>query len=276
MIAWIGNVAADWFWWIAICGFVVAIVAESAFPDREFRFPGWRWADHIALYGVCLIAAALLDPRNLVLSVMPGQQDMLFPLIEKQTGEVGVLIVGLLLLDLFVYFLHWLQHRFLPLWRFHAVHHSDDQMDASTAMRHHPIAYLMVAICVGVLFAVLGLPAWVFPVFGVALFAAALFQHVNLRLPHGFERVLGFILVTPEMHRMHHSANPAHQSRNFGNVLSVWDRIFGTLYLPADQEERELVLGLSDGPMHPTPLWTWIMPFMRFRPASAGTDQAPA
>ena len=181
-----------------------------------------------------------------------------------------MLIAGLLLLDLAVYGLHRLQHAVFPLWRFHAVHHSDTEMDASTALRHHPLAYLMVAVSVSVLFPLLGMPLWVFAVYGVVLFAAALFQHLNVRLPDRLERMLQLVIVCPDMHRLHHSTVPDHYNSNFGNVLSVWDRLFGTYRTVARHERDQISFGLGAGlDRPPGMLWPWTLPFILHRPARA-------
>jgi len=267
VIAWLGDVASAWFWWVVICGFLLAIAAETVIPARQSGLPAWRWTDHLALYAACLILAGLIQPRTYVLALMPNHDTTLFGFVGRVGGETAVLISGLLLLDLFVYFLHWLQHVVFVLWRFHAVHHSDVDMDASTSMRHHPFAYLLTAVCVGVLFAVFGLPAWVFPIYGVILFLAALFQHLNVRLPAWLEGPLGLVLICPNMHRLHHSMNPDDYNYNFGNVLSIWDRLFGTLRIPTAWEEDRIVFGLDGQPDKLPHFWTWKMPFLLSRPS---------
>jgi len=245
MISWLGDVAALWFWPVAIAALVASLAAETVAPARTTGFPAARWLDHAALYVGCLVLAALLDPRNAVIALLHAPDGTVFARLDHAGGDAAVLIVGLLALDLFVYWMHWLQHAWFPLWRLHAVHHTDAEMDASTALRHHPLAYLQIAVSVAVVFALLGLPAWVFPVYGVILFIAALFQHINLAIPPVLDRVLGWVLVTPGMHRVHHSTLPAHYNRNLGNVLSVWDRTFGTLLVPDTAEQMRITYGLG-------------------------------
>ena len=228
MVAWLGDVAAQNFWWCAVIGFLAAIAWETATPERATRFPAIRWINHLLIYAGCIVLAAVFDPAQAITALIPTGAPVPFRIIQATGGATAVLIVGLLLLDLAVYGLHRLQHAVFPLWRFHAVHHSDTEMDASTALRHHPLAYLMVAVSVSVLFPLLGMPLWVFAVYGVVLFAAALFQHLNVRLPDRLEKTLQLVIVCPDMHRLHHSTVPDHYNSNFGNVLSVWDRLFGT------------------------------------------------
>ncbi len=273
MIAWLGDLAGAWFWWIAIVSLLLAIAAESAAPDRSSHFPARRWTDHIALYAACLVLAGVLDPRPYVSGLFPEQPTTVFGWVDRVGGQTTVLVTGLLLLDLFVYFMHWLQHVVFGLWRFHAVHHSDRELDASTSMRHHPFAYLQVAVCVTIAFGLLGLPPWVFPVYAIVLFLAALFQHWNVSIPARLQRRLGWVLVCPNMHRLHHSTDPEHFNCNFGNVLSVWDRLFGTLRVPAAPEEARLVFGLDTIPDQKSWFWTWKMPFSIARPANRGTAQ---
>ncbi len=245
MVSWLGDVAAVWFWPVAIAALVASLAVESAVPARAAGFPAARWLDHLGLYAGCLALAALLDPRNAVIALLHAPDGTVFARLDRLGGEPAVLIVGLLALDLFVYAMHWLQHAWFPLWRLHAVHHADIEMDATTALRHHPLAYLQIAVCVAIVFALLGLPAWVFPIYGVILFIAALFQHINLAIPPALDRALGWILTTPGMHRVHHSTRESHYNRNFGNVLSIWDRMFGTLIVPDAAEQERITYGLG-------------------------------
>lgn len=273
MISWLGDVAALWFWPVAIATFVFSLAVETALPRRRLGFPAGRWMDHIALYAGCLILGAVLDPRNSLLALMHGQDSSLFARVGRAEGEPAVLIAGLLALDLFVYAMHWAQHAWFPLWRVHAVHHADGEMDASTALRHHPLAYLQVAVSVTIVFTLLGLPAWVFPIYGVILFVAALFQHINVQIPPLWDRALGWMLITPAMHQVHHSAREIHYNRNFGNVLSVWDRLFGTLLVPSPVEQQQIVCGLAgigDGGW----LGSWRLPFVMHRPSRIATIEA--
>lgn len=133
------------------------------------------------------------------------------------------------LLDLVAYVWHRANHRSAFLWRFHAVHHSDVHFDASTAFRFHPGELL---ISVGVRLAVVtitGLPILGLVAFEVVFGFSNLFVHSDIRIADAYERRLAWLFVTPSLHRVHHSECPEIHNTNFGTILSVWDRLWGTL-----------------------------------------------
>ena len=131
-------------------------------------------------------------------------------------------------LDLAIYFQHRLFHAVPVLWRLHRVHHTDPEVDVTTGVRFHPVEMLLsVGFKAGAV-AVLGPPVVAVILFEVVLNAGSLFSHANLRLPAVVDRPLRAVLVTPDMHRVHHSADPTETNTNFGFTLSWWDRLFGT------------------------------------------------
>jgi sterol desaturase/sphingolipid hydroxylase (fatty acid hydroxylase superfamily) len=153
------------------------------------------------------------------------------------------IIVGIFASDLFDYAFHCLCHRVRWLWLFHAVHHSDPTLDASTGVRFHPVeTSLNVAGKIG-LFMVLGLPLWIEGARTLVLNPLVLAQHANVRYPRWFERGLGWLIVTPGLHRLHHSPDANDYNSNFGFIFSFWDRLFGTYHTP--ELERAPRYGLA-------------------------------
>jgi sterol desaturase/sphingolipid hydroxylase (fatty acid hydroxylase superfamily) len=207
-----------------------------------------------------------------VTSLLGGNGNEPLTRLGVYAGDGTVLVAGILIIDLYIYVMHRIQHAVFVLWRFHAVHHSDDAVDASTALRHHPMEYLVNVAIGNLLLALIGVPLWVLATYGVLSMTAALFQHVNARLPSWLETMLDLVIVGPALHRAHHSSDPAHYNSNFGNVLTVWDRLFGTYHrLPATQQAR-IVFGVEElnasGRMRG--VWLWVLPFLiRDRPQPA-------
>jgi sterol desaturase/sphingolipid hydroxylase (fatty acid hydroxylase superfamily) len=138
-------------------------------------------------------------------------------------------VLSVILLDFAIYLQHVLVHAVPALWRLHRMHHADLEFDVTTGARFHPIEILlsMVALKLMVI-AALGPPAVAVLIFEVLLNATSLFNHSNVRIPAGFDRVLRFVVVTPDMHRIHHSAVPRETNSNFGFNLPWWDLLFGT------------------------------------------------
>ena len=139
-------------------------------------------------------------------------------------------MVRFLGLDLLSYWVHRAQHTPI-LWRFHALHHSDPDVDWSTSVRHHPAEYLAATSVFWFAVLVLRMPAIIVAAHAIAVFALATETHSNVRWPAQLERLLQPVVVTLDLHLVHHSSDPLDLNRNFGAVLSLWDRLFGT-YAP--------------------------------------------
>ncbi len=138
------------------------------------------------------------------------------------------LALDLLILDVWIYTWHRANHKFAWLWRFHQVHHLDETLDASTALRFHFGEVLNASLVRAVVIVLLVVPLRSVLVFEVLVALSAIFHHSNLRLPPAFERVLAWFIVTPSIHWVHHHARRADTDSNYATVLSVWDRIFRT------------------------------------------------
>jgi sterol desaturase/sphingolipid hydroxylase (fatty acid hydroxylase superfamily) len=154
-------------------------------------------------------------------------------------------LIGFVGLDLLIYAQHWAMHHVPLLWRLHRMHHSDGTLDATTGLRFHPFE-LVLSLGLKV-FAVLalGAPAAAVLVFEVVLNATSMFTHANVRLPPRLEPWLRRLVVTPEMHRVHHSIVRAETDSNFGFNLACWDRLFGT-YRPAPTAGDAFEIGIED------------------------------
>jgi sterol desaturase/sphingolipid hydroxylase (fatty acid hydroxylase superfamily) len=134
------------------------------------------------------------------------------------------------------------------LWRFHAMHHSDPDVDVTTSVRHHPIEYLIAAGFYWLMVLALNIPVIVVLSHGLAVFAAAAATHGNTRLPEWVERLLQPVVITLDLHLVHHSIAYDEANTNFGAVLSIWDRLFGTFVrLPRAQQQR-IVFGVRELP----------------------------
>jgi sterol desaturase/sphingolipid hydroxylase (fatty acid hydroxylase superfamily) len=154
-------------------------------------------------------------------------------------------LAAVVLLDLAIYLQHVLFHAVPTLWRLHRMHHADLEFDVTTGVRFHPVE---IVLSMGIKLAVvaaLGAPAIGVLLFEVLLNATSMFSHGNVGLPEGLDRVLRRVLVTPEMHRVHHSVVPRETNSNFGFNLSVWDRLFGT-YRPQPAAGHEaMTIGIE-------------------------------
>jgi sterol desaturase/sphingolipid hydroxylase (fatty acid hydroxylase superfamily) len=156
--------------------------------------------------------------------------------------------VGFLLLDLMRYGLHRCRHAVPFLWRLHALHHSDPDVDVTTSVRQHPGDYLLGSAVFWVAVIVLNIPAIVSMIYALAVFAMEAVQHGNIRLPEWVERWLQPVLVTVDMHRIHHSVVFDQANANYGTVFSLWDRLFGTFTSISRAQHERIVFGVSELP----------------------------
>jgi sterol desaturase/sphingolipid hydroxylase (fatty acid hydroxylase superfamily) len=152
-------------------------------------------------------------------------------------------ILGILLLDLIgAYFIHWVEHKVKWMWKFHLVHHTDRSVDVTTGLRHHPgetifrITFTLLAVIIA------GVPMGVIIIYQTLSVIFAQITHANIKVPKVADRVLSWIFVTPNMHKVHHHYTQPYTDTNYGNIFSIWDRIFGTF---AEKDVDSLVYGID-------------------------------
>jgi sterol desaturase/sphingolipid hydroxylase (fatty acid hydroxylase superfamily) len=219
---------------------------ELAAPRRRLDIPRViRWSNNIALVVLDTVIVRLMFPVLAVGAAAWAERQGfgLLPLVGV-TGPIGV-IGGFLILDLAIWTQHRLFHAVPALWRLHRMHHADLDFDVTTGLRFHPVEILLsMAIKVAVVVA-LGAPPAAVLIFEVVLSATALFNHANVRLPVRLERMLRLAVVTPDMHRVHHSAIPEETNTNFGFNLPWWDRLFGTYRAQPRDGHTGMRIGLN-------------------------------
>ena len=219
---------------------------ELAAPGRRREIPRLlRWTNNLAL--VVLDAALIRVAFPVValgMAVLAADRDWGLLNAFSVPGWLAVAI-AILALDLAIYFQHVLFHAVPLLWRLHRMHHADLEFDVTTGIRFHSAEVLLsMGRKLGVV-AALGAPPLAVLIFEVALNASSLFNHANIALPRRLDALLRLVVVTPDMHRVHHSVHPSETKSNFGFNLPWWDRLFGTYTAqPRDGHER-MTIGLS-------------------------------
>lgn len=224
----------------------VMALAEQLWPRRARALRrAQRWPSNLGLVLAGTLLVRLVAPASVVsLALLAEARGWgLLRLVAVPTALVWIACV--VVLDLAVYGQHVLMHRVSWLWRLHRVHHADVDVDATTGVRFHPLEYLLSLGLKGGAVIALGAPAGAVVLFEVLLNATSLFNHANLRLPPVADRVVRLLVVTPDMHRVHHSIDRDEADSNYGFNLPWWDRLFGT-YRPEPRQPHETMpLGVS-------------------------------
>lgn len=209
--------------------FLLMALWEIAAPRRNApaRRPV-RWSSNLGIIILDTLLIRLLIPTAAVGLAMQAEAAH-WGLLGLVTWSPWVKIaISLVVLDLSIYLQHVVFHAIPALWRVHRMHHADLHIDVSTGVRFHPVEMLLSLGIKMVVVAGLGAPALAVLVFEILLNATSMFSHSNVRLPDPIDRVVRWIVVTPDMHRIHHSIEAAETNSNFGFNFSLWDRIFGT------------------------------------------------
>lgn len=202
---------------------------ERVSPRRLLTTPRRRrWFANLGLIVIDVSILRLLLPAAMVgASLFAAERGWgLFNEVAAPLWLTTVLVI--VLLDLGVWAQHLAMHKIGPLWRLHRVHHTDTDIDVTTGVRFHPFEILLSTAYKAMLVIVLGAPAMAVIMFEIILNASALFTHGNVRLPLVVDRILRRIIVTPDMHRVHHSTVRAETDSNYGFNLALWDHLFGT------------------------------------------------
>ncbi len=203
-----------------------------------------RWANNLALTATGALLLRLVFPAAAV-GVAALAKDHGWGLFNLLAAPAWVAIAGsLLLLDLAIWLQHVMFHAVPALWRLHRVHHADPDFDVTTGVRFHPLEILLSMLIKFMVVVLVGPPLAAVVLFEVVLNASSMFNHGNVRLPASVDRRLRWVVVTPDMHRVHHSVEDDEANSNFGFSLSWWDRLFGTYRAQPRAGHEHMVVGI--------------------------------
>ncbi len=219
---------------------------EWVVPRRRRAFSRTaRWPHNIALLAVDVAVVRVIAPGAAIGVAMAGQAQGWGFLNAVALPSWAAIPVAVALLDLAIYFQHVTFHAVPALWRLHRVHHADLDFDVTTGTRFHPLEILVSTALKCAAVAAIGAPAIAVLAFEVMLNATSMFNHANARLPARLDRWLRWLVVTPDMHRVHHSIVYDESSSNFGFSLPWWDRLFGTYRAQPRAGHEVMVLGVD-------------------------------
>ena len=203
---------------------------ETAFPLFKFSYKKWKHAGINVFFTLTTIIVNFAL-AFLLLQTSRWTQDNQWGLLTfiDSIPLIFYALVGLMGLDLIsAYLIHWLEHKVRFMWRFHLIHHTDVHVDTTTANRHHPGESIFRFVFTSIAVFILGAPVWLIMLYQALSVVLSQFNHANISLPERLDRVLSLVLVTPNMHHVHHHYVLPQTDTNYGNIFSVWDRVFGT------------------------------------------------
>jgi len=208
-----------------------------------------RWLNNLGLVLVNTLVIRLLFPAAAVGTAVWAETQNIGILHWLELSHLGwVALASVVLLDLFIWYQHLLFHKVPVLWRLHRVHHADLDFDLTTGLRFHPIEVLLSMLIKAALILLFGFPAVAVLVFEVILNGCAMITHSNVRLPSSLDRLIRFLFVTPDMHRVHHSWRMDEANSNYGFNLAVWDRLFGTYKADSVDGQAGITFGITQTP----------------------------
>lgn len=245
--------------------FILVAVGEVLAPRRVLEISkGVRWLGNLGIVFLNTLAVRALFPVAAVGMALLAEERGWGLLNNIELPYWLAVVVAVVVLDFVIYLQHVMFHAVPLLWRLHMMHHADLDYDVTTGARFHPIEIILSMLIKLAAVCVLGPPALAVLIFEVLLNATAMFNHGNLRIPLPIDRVLRLFVVTPDMHRVHHSVIARETNSNFGFNLPWWDRLCGTYRAQPEQGHEGMTIGLKQfrDPKRLTLPWMLALPFM--------------
>jgi sterol desaturase/sphingolipid hydroxylase (fatty acid hydroxylase superfamily) len=257
--------------------FIVMALLEVGLPKRPLKAAkSRRWFTNLSIIGVDSLVVRLMAalPQLLGVAIIPIAA--VATAIWAEGRGIGLfhwlslpiwieIVAAIIILDFAIWLQHVISHKVPMFWRLHQVHHADVDIDVTTGIRFHPVEIALSMLYKMVWVLILGPAAVAVVLFEVILNATAMFNHANVALPAWLDRILRLAVVTPDMHRVHHSILRREHDSNYGFSLSIWDRLFGTYLDQPEAGHQGMTIGLAAHQnAAPTTLrWSLLAPFGR-------------
>ena len=226
--------------------FIVVALWELVGPRRKLSVSkGLRWLNNLGIVFFNTLLLRFLAPLMAVGLAIMAEEENWGLLNNIAINSYVKLFLAVLILDLIIYLQHVMFHTVPWLWRLHRMHHTDLDFDVTTGSRFHPIEIILSMIIKMLIVAALGAPPVAVIIFEVILNATAMFNHGNIRIHINANRILRLLVVTPDMHRVHHSVKPDETNSNYGFNFPWWDRLLGTYKAQPEDNHLKMTIGLN-------------------------------
>ena len=231
---------------IFIAVFTIMASWELAKPCRQLAIKkSQRWMNNISLIVVNSILLRLLFPAAAVGVALYAEVNSIGLFNQLALPAVLEIVLCVLVMDFMIYWQHLVSHYIPIIWRFHRMHHVDLDFDLTTGARFHPVELILSMLFKFLVILFIGAPVLAVFIFEVLLNSCAMFNHSNISLPKTLDRWIRYVLVTPDMHRVHHSTVIEEHNSNFGFCLSIWDRLFHSYTEQPREDQRHMAIGLA-------------------------------
>ena len=227
--------------------FFVLSVLEIKYGGYKEKIPRLlRWPNHFLLIIFNAVLFRVLFPGFCLYAAIFAAEHRFGLLNQVPVPGLFGIIITIIFLDWTLYYLHRVYHAIPLLWKIHRVHHTDVEVDVTTGLRFHTIEILMTTLVEASVIYLMGAPVYGVFVFELWIGVSNLFNHSNIRIPAALEKMLRWFIITPDMHRTHHSSSPAETNSDFGFNFSWWDRLFMTYHEPLKAGKEKLGLNIFE------------------------------
>jgi len=227
-------------------GLLAALFAlERLAPRRPDTVSAARWRTNLGMTALNLVSLGFLPVTLLGAAAWAEARGL--GVLPRIGLPLAATVVATLLVRAFIsFFTHWLMHMVPALWRVHRVHHLDTALDVTSTVRVHPVEFALNGLIGAPIVVVFGLSPWMLMAYELVDVVVTLWSHANLRIPAGLDRVLRYVIVTPDLHRVHHSTRREETNSNYGAVFPVWDLVFGTFHPEPAEGHLGMRIGLDE------------------------------
>lgn len=217
------------------------LILETFIPKKNrVHTRRMRWSNNLLI----ILTNRILTPLFLLVPIFTMARPFKGMLQIVEIPHAVRFIIGFLLLDMVIYFQHRLFHIFSPFWSLHKMHHTDRDLDFTSALRFHPLE-IFISMCIKLMAVwILGIDNLTLVIFEISLNSCAIFNHGNFGINQKIERVLKFFIITPDLHRIHHSVIYNECNSNYGTIFTIWDFLFKSLNLVAQKGQDGMVIGI--------------------------------
>jgi sterol desaturase/sphingolipid hydroxylase (fatty acid hydroxylase superfamily) len=274
IVNYFGNIPSAHRLYIMAGGITIFWMIEGILPLFKMEYNKWKHAGINIFFTVTTIIVNFML-AILLLKSSQWMEATHFGILQWiPMSALMMVLVGLPLMDLIgAYLVHWVEHRVPFMWRFHLVHHTDTHVDTTTANRHHPGESVFRFLFTMAAVVIVGAPMWLVMLYQALSAALSQFNHANIVLPRWLDNAISWVIVSPDMHKVHHHHVLPYTDTNFGNIFAIWDRLFGTF---ATMERSELIYGIDTHPdkhEHSNIINLLKIPFQPYRAPTIGKSE---